>query len=208
MPKHTELLHYRDAFYKGKKPYRNFLIQVMRKYGYDPLTSGEMWTLGGAESREYDYLCERGVSMPQEAYHSVDWGDFTRRVDGVVYHPKTRFNTIHEIWTEPRIIAFDSTNGLTPQSTCEWSDIVMLATKAVKRSGDVLLVSNFMGDWAGFSWGLAEKPLEVLRDWLSMAVDRFEWHGFKVDVHAKGLAAPKQDSRTTMVATAMRVSRI
>jgi hypothetical protein len=186
--------------YAGPNKYRDFLLEVLTYHNLTKFTAnGEFWTLGGSEWHEYRYLAKSGISFGPSSYHNVDREELRKLQNtSVCLHPETEFADIHRLWKAPAVIAYDSTAALVPSNTGLWQELCHLGIAAAKKSGEVLVVWNFMVGYANKMYGTVETDL--YDNWIQMMEDLAEHNGISVDFFKEGQITKRKKSSTPMLA--------
>lgn len=216
----TSPLNYQSDFYRDDEAYRGNLVAALQHFGLTEFKKGEeFWTLGAKEWHEYRYLKDNGIKFAPGTYHNVDRGLIDSPPDqGAVRHNSTEFTDIHKLWTNPRAICYDSTEGLVDSNINRWNYLVSLVGAAARKSGFVFFTWNFMtgygnlpfrGDYQSDSTkpeydnaqqAFAKSPMvKRLKYWVEILIDYCECEGLNCDSYKYFARAPKQSSQTPMI---------
>lgn len=199
-------INYKPGFYAGNKPYRDCLIAALKHFGLTKFQRGsEFWTLGGKEWYEYRFLLEQGLKFGKNSYHNVDYGDIDSLDDPAVVSHKLDFFDIWQVWKKPKIICFDSTNGLVDNNQSIWVDLVQLGIAAAEIANKVSLNWNFLSGYGNILYDRSDekndydKLFDRYEQWLTILVDHAAVVGFSVDFFNECVLAPKEGSNTAML---------
>ena len=124
---------------------------------------------------------------------------------GMSAHNDTEFHKIDELWSNPRVISFDSHLAVVESNNNFWQLLIGLIWDSihVQRMDRVLFCANFMIDYAGVKF--EDEWVGCLTGWMKDLTARFghcdvDWYEFA------GLNY-KFNSTTNMVAIAVQISK-
>lgn len=194
--------------YAGPNKYRDFLLEVLNYYKFTKFTTDhEFWTLGGSEWHEYRYLVKTGISFKPTSYHNVDREELKELLDiSVCHHPNTEFSDIHRLWNKPAVISYDSTVALVQSNTGIWQELCHLGISAAKKSGNALIVWNFMVGYANKMYNTIDTDL--YDNWIQIMEDLAEHSGISVDFYKDGQITQRKKSHTPMLAGCCKLTLV
>ena len=159
--------------YSGQNPYRDLLSKSIQKF-FGNEVDGEMWSLGGKECLEYKHLTDFGLKFKE--YHNVD-RDSIDKTDGVIDHPNTEFLDTWRFFKNPKILSYDSTEGIVKANHVTWRLLINMVEYSFTISNEILFVCNFMNGYSNTEYNNYERCRAL---WITSLCDKFRNRNIKI----------------------------
>ena len=196
--------HYQKGMYDCDKPYRDFIIAVLKKYGKTSFINDEFWTLGGYEGHEYKFLIKNGIKFNDGTYHSVDRGPLLQ-VGNMVRHQYLEFMDIWKIWENPSVIAYDSIDGIVDINEDKWRNMIALVSCAMRKVPDLVLIVNYATSFGNIKWKNIDPYHVTMAKWVGIIDSLLTNNGYKVDHFPTACLAKRSNGLTEMLSFAFRI---
>lgn len=197
----TSTINSQTDFYLGDNAYRDNLIAALHHFNFTEFKEGEeFWTLGAKEWHEYDYLRDNGIKFGPGTYCNVDRGRIDTLTDSSTRrYDFTEFKTIDKLWFNPRVICYDSTEGLVDRNVSVKRMLVGLVDAAVRLSGSVLFTCNFMVSYGGAEFNSNDQMIGIVKHWMDILEDHCGYEGLAFERYNNLVEDSKDRSRTRMI---------